>query len=338
MNRKQFIHKKPAYYRGQLLNEEDFRDEQRYHANARYRHNLNLHGWGIVHGLDVRHAGGNEIVVSPGFAVDGRGHEIDLRQEEKFQLPSNEANAVLVVSLHYEEDDAASAGADDSERNIRKCFGVVTVAPGAVEAAVILATIELDDKSHVSAQAIKPTNRRHMKTLLAPGSVTADSLDAHLKRGWLRMPFRPVPLPSDQEDAPPPFRVGPTEARAHREIDEKPNTKGAGGTMAISLAPGVTRVLRLRVAGEINDARLSVELFVGGWDKGAHKHIAKSILKQEIKSGPYDEIWHVKEGELNLETSTLSIELRSEAYVRVSLVAIEVTCDPSLLHVAHAEG
>ncbi|MCC8400465.1 hypothetical protein LJ655_00920 [Paraburkholderia sp. MMS20-SJTN17] len=338
MHKKQFIHKKPAYYRGQLLNEEDFRDEQRYHANARYRHNLNLHGWGIVHGLEVRHAGGNEIVVSPGFAVDGLGHEIDLRHEEKLQLPSNEANAVLVVSLHYEEDDVASAGDDDAERNTRKCYGVVTVEPGAVEAAVILATIVLDDKSHVSAQAIKTTNRRHMKTLLAPCSVTADSLDAHLKRGWLRMPFRPTPLPAENAVAPPPFRVGPTEARAHREIDEKPNDKGAAGTMAISLAPSVTRVLRLRVAGEINDARLSVELFLGGWDADARKHVAKSLLKQEIKSGPYDETWHIKEGDLHLETSTLSIEIRSEAYVRVSLVAIEVTCDPSLLHVATVEG
>lgn len=334
MNKKEFIHKKPAYYRGQLLSEEDFRNEQRYHANARYRHNLNLHGWGIVHGLDVRHAGGNEIVVSPGFAVDGRGHEIDLKQEVKLQFPSNEANAVLVVSLHYEEDEAAPAGADDSERNTRKCYGVVTVAPGAVEAAVILATIVLDDKSHVSAHAIRDTNRRHMKSLLAPGSVTADALDTHLKRGWLRMPFRPTPLPEDVEDAPPGFRVGPTEARAHREIDKKPNTKGAAGTMAISLAPSVTRVLRLRVAGEINDARLSVELFLGGWDAGARKHVAKSLLKHEIKGGPYDETWHIKEGDLHLETSTLSIEIRSEAYARVSLVAIEVTCDPSLLHVA----
>lgn len=331
MQKKQLIHKKPAFYRGQLLNEDDFRDEQRYHANARYRHNLNLHGWGIAYGLDVRHAGGNEIVISPGFAVDGRGHEIDLRQEEKLQLPSNEANAVLVVSLHYEEEDSPPSN-DDSERNTRKCFGVVTVAPGAPEAAVILATIELDEKSHVDAHAIKPTNRRPMKTMLAPGSVNADALDAHLKRGWLRMPFRPVALPSDQKDAPPPFRVGPTEARAHRQIDDQPNTRGAGGTMAIPLAPSVTRVLRLRVAGELNDARLSVELFIGGWDSDARKHVAKSVLKQEVKGAPYDQTWHVKEGDVHLEASTLTVEIRCDAYARVSLVAVEMTCDPALVH------
>jgi len=81
MQKRQLINKKPAYYRGQLLLEDDFIAEQRYHANARYRHSLNLHGWGIVRGLEVRHAGANEVVVSPGFAIDGRGHEIDLQRE-----------------------------------------------------------------------------------------------------------------------------------------------------------------------------------------------------------------------------------------------------------------
>ena len=57
-----------------------------------------------------------------------------------------------------------------------------------------------------------------------------------------------------------------------------------------------------------------------------------------VQFGPYDETWRIKEGDLHLETSTLSIEIRSEAYARVSLVAIEVTCDPSLLHVAAVEG
>jgi hypothetical protein len=324
MQKKQFIHKKPAYYRGQLLDEDDFRDEQRYHAGARYRHNLNLHGWGIVRGLEVRHAGGNEIVVSPGFAVDGRGHEIDLHDEEKIQLPTNEANAVLVVSLIYEEEDSPSPN-DESERNTRKCYGVVSVLPGAPEAAVILATIELDDKSHVDARAIKDTNRRHLKTMLAPGSVTAESLDAPLRCGWLRMPFRPVPLPAERgESAPPAFRVGPTEARSYHDDDERSGGKGAAGTMAIPVAPGVARILRFRVAGEVNEGRLSVELFIGGWDAGARKHVARSVLKHEIAEGPYDQTWTVRDGGLHLETSTVSVEVRCDAYARISLVALEV--------------
>jgi hypothetical protein len=102
--------------------------------------------------------------------------------------------------------------------------------------------------------------------------------------------------------------------------------------MEIPLAPSVTRVLRLRVAGELNDARLSVELFIGGWDAGARKHVVRSVLKHEVKGEPYDVTWHVREGELRPETSTLAVEIRSTGYARVSLVAVEVTCDPAIAH------
>lgn len=336
MQKRQLINKKPAYYRGQLLLEDDFIAEQRYHANARYRHSLNLHGWGIVRGLEVRHAGANEVVVSPGFAIDGRGHEIDLQREEKLDLSSNAANAVLVVSLVYDEEDTPAGG--DDERRTRKCYAVLSAAVGAAEAAVILATVELDDKSQVTPERITTANRRNLKTLLTPGCVSAKALDDHLRTGWLRMPFRPTPIPADKEEAPPAFRVGPTEARSHREIDRQPNTKGAAGTMAISLAPSVTRVLRLRVAGEQNEAQMTVELFIGGWDAQKSKHIARSVLKEEVKGGPYDRTWDIAGGDIHLETSTLSIEIRCSGYTRVSLVAVEVSCDPALLQVASVIG
>jgi len=337
MQKRQLLNKKPAYYRGQLLLEDDFIAEQRYHASARYRHSLNLHGWGIVRGLEVRHAGANEVVVSPGFAIDGRGHEIDLQHEEKLDVSSNSANSVLVVSLVYDEDDTPAGG--DDERRTRKCYAVLSATVGVAEAAVILASVELDDKSQVRPDAIKTTNRRYLKTLLTPGCVTARALDAHLRTGWLRMPFRPTPIPPDQEDAPPPFRVGPTEARSHRDIDGKPNTKGAAGTMAISLAPSVARVLRLRVAGEQNEAKMTVELYVGGWDAEKRKHIARSVLKEEVKGGgAYDRTWDIPGGDIHLETSTLSIEIHCDGYTRVSLVAVEVTCDPALLQVAPSIG
>lgn len=335
MHKKLLINKKPAYYRGQLLLEDDFIAEQRYHANARYRHSLNLHGWGVVRGLEVRHAGTNEIVVSPGFAIDGRGHEIELVQEEKLEVPSNSANSTLMASLVYDEDDAPAA---DSERRTRKCYAVLSLAVGVPEAAVVLASVELDEHSRVTAHGIGTTNRRTLKTPLSPGCVTARALDPHLRTGWLRMPFRPTAWPSDEQDAPPPFRVGPTEARSHREIKNEPNTQGAGGTMAISLAPGVTRVLKLRIAGAENDGRLKVELYIGGWDAANKRHVADVVLAEEVKGGPYDHTWDVSRGDIHLESSTLSIAIRADGYARVSLVAVEVTCDPALLQIAPALG
>lgn len=329
MHRKVLINKKPAYYRGQLLLEDDFIAEQQYHATARARHALNLHGWGVVRGLEVRHAGPNELGVSPGYAIDGHGHEIELGHEEKLEIPTNAPNAVLAVSIVYAEEDAGT----DSERRTRKCFAILSVEVGVAEASVVLASVELDEHSRVKARGVTNANRREMKTVLPADCVTARALDPHLRTGWYRMPFRPTALPDDEDDFRPPFRVGPTEARTHRDLNKKPNTDGAAGTMAIPLMPGVTRVLRLRVAGEQNDGKLLVELCIGGWDAHHRKHAFDRVLREEVKSGgPYDQTWDVSKGDIHLSTSTLSVVLRADAYVRVSLIAVEVTCDPALLH------
>jgi hypothetical protein len=55
------------------------------------------------------------------------------------------------------------------------------------------------------------------------------------------------------------------------------------------------------------------------------------VLHAEVKDGPYDRTWDVSKGDIHLETSTLSIGIRTNGYTRVSLVAVEVTCDPALL-------
>src|ERR1700694_3858176 len=106
MQKKQLLHEKPRYFRGQLLLEDDFIAEQRYHSDARYRHTLNLHGWGVVRGLEVTRVDQATIVVSPGFAIDGRGHEIELHQEERLNLSSVPAESLVAVSLVYEDDGA----------------------------------------------------------------------------------------------------------------------------------------------------------------------------------------------------------------------------------------
>jgi len=329
MQKKQLLHKKPGYFRGQLLLEDDFIAEQRYHANARYLHALNLHGWGVVRGLDVVRVDETTIAVSPGFAVDGRGHEIELQHEEKLSLSSAGAESLVVISLVYEEEVGAESGGEAGQR-VRNCYGVLSASVGVPEAAVVLASVQLNDRGHVAHDAIRVTNRRQLKTPIMPGSVNAAALDAHLRVGWLRMPFRPMPIPRDKEVPPPPFRVGPTEAHANREAE----ARGAAGSMAIVLPPGVTRVLRLRVAGEENETRMQVELLIGGWDPEKRKHIARNVLKVEVKPGAFDATWEIDKGELHPETSTLALEIRCDGYARVSLVAVQVTYDPGTPHTA----
>src|SRR5512134_240005 len=54
-------------------------DWEGYHLPLLRMHQAHLHGWGIASGLEVSvTAGGGEVEVQPGVAVDGRGELIAL--------------------------------------------------------------------------------------------------------------------------------------------------------------------------------------------------------------------------------------------------------------------
>ncbi len=324
MRKKQLISKKPAYFQGQLLLKDDFVDEQKFHIDDRARHNLNLHGWGVVRGLEVTAAGDSSVSISAGYAVDGRGREILINEAETLELSAFPPSSLLYVTASYETEQPSK------DRPRIECYGVLAASTGTEEAAVALATVQLDARGKLKPESIGTAGRRQLRTLLSPGSVTAEILDENLRKGWLRMPFRPIEIPQDQENAQPAFRVGITEARAHKENEDgSPNTKGAGGTMGIPLQPGVTRVHRLRIAGESNDKKLTVTLLRGGWDPRSKKHVGKEdgdkLVAQQISGGPYDVTYEIAEGHLDAEMNTLSVEIRSTSYCSVSLVAVEVS-------------
>lgn len=72
---------RPSFYDGQRLGAQDFLDEQRYHIDARRRHQLGAHTWGVVHGLSLDEEaveGTDEVTVtlSPGLMVDGYGRSV----------------------------------------------------------------------------------------------------------------------------------------------------------------------------------------------------------------------------------------------------------------------
>jgi hypothetical protein len=324
MQKKQLMTRKIAYEHGQLLLADDFIGEQQYHTHARYRHSVNLHGTGVVRGLEVTRAGDHSVSVSPGFAVDGKGREIELREAEVLELQGLQADASVSVTLGYRTE---RQDKDHEHDRTIDCYAVLRVASGVDEGDIVLATLQLDGQGRLGPQGIGTQARQRYRTLIAPGSVTASSLDDTLRKGWLRMPFRPIAIPQDQSDAQPPFRVGPTETVAHKELDNKPNTRGAGGTMAILLPPQARCIHSLRVAGSANEKKITVELFKGGWDAQRKKHVAVQLLKHEISEGAYDETVPIPQehAEVHLESSTLSLELRSQGYARVSLIAIELS-------------
>ena len=78
------------YYRGKLLTERDFSDEQQYLRDRARLHTLALHGWGVVCGLRVKphpYCPDLRLVVEEGLAIDCCGREIRVLEEATIELP-----------------------------------------------------------------------------------------------------------------------------------------------------------------------------------------------------------------------------------------------------------
>jgi hypothetical protein len=84
--------RRPSFYAGQLIDEKTLQAEQDYHRGIQRRHNLELHGVGIVRGLGVRVDASTDeqqrrLHIDPGYAIDGYGREIMLSQAVALALP-----------------------------------------------------------------------------------------------------------------------------------------------------------------------------------------------------------------------------------------------------------
>jgi hypothetical protein len=304
MEKRQLIGTRPHYYRGQLLLEDDFLAEQDYHAAARRRHALNLHGWGVVRGLEVTASGDAAVSIGPGFAVDGAGHEIELRDAVVLDLSAGQGGTALAITVVF-EDEPVAAGGDEQRR--RNCYGVVRASTAPADAAVLLATVRLDERGKVSPAGIDSAKRRQV-----PGTA---------RRGWIRAPFRPVALlpEKNKPDAkvPPPFLVGATRAEATSE--------GAGGTMAIPLPPETNRAHRLRIAGEENQRGMRVQLWICGWNPIDRTHAKRAALDQRIEAdSPFDRTFDI-DTDFDPEHSAISLEIHSNGRCMISLVAVELS-------------
>jgi hypothetical protein len=85
------------FFDGMLLTGDEMRVEQDYCRRMRYLHNQ-LHGYGVVEGLEVTvDRKGNEIRVSPGWALDAQGREIVLAQERCLPLDKHRVADVVVA-------------------------------------------------------------------------------------------------------------------------------------------------------------------------------------------------------------------------------------------------
>jgi hypothetical protein len=324
------IEQRPHYYRGQLLLEDDFLAEQNYHVNARLRHNLHLHGWGIVHGLTVSRESAVSIKIAPGFAVDVLGREILVNEFQHITVTGFGPNEQVTVRLIYQEvEDSLEAG-DDRDQKRKACYASITVQRASEKnEALILAGIQLDQQGQIGENAINYDGTTYLR-ILAPGSITRKELHPELRTGWVRMPFRPYPLaniPEKENEMPPSFRVGATEALSPDPKVTGEKDRGAAGTMAIPIPPNATRVTRLRIAGSQNEGEILIELLKGGWDTGKKKHVREKILEKRITSVSdekwFEETFPIENTTLDSEYNTLCLWLKGTRRTSVSMVAVE---------------
>jgi hypothetical protein len=319
------IARKPSYRHGQLLLENDFIAEQQFHSHARQQHARKMHGFGVVEGLEVTRAGEMAITVSAGYAVDRRGHEIELRGPETLELHGLGPGAVAWVTIGYRTEHAEKA--QESENRL-DCLAFLRVATGVEPNDVRLARVRLDDRGRLEHHGIDPAERDRLRTALAPGSVTAEALDAELRADWLTMSFHPIGLPPDEPDFRPPFRVGATRAMAPKEYNDSPNDNGAAGTMTIVLPPGIRHIHRLMVAGEEAERKVTAKLVKGGFDPHSMRHLREEILTMEIPPpGPFCREAEVREKHRSMHDRhrTLAVDIRSDGFSSISLVALHVS-------------
>lgn len=91
---------RPTYFVGKLLSVEDFQQEQDYHRQkGRLRNRLQF-GQGVIAGLRVR-VEQNELVVSPGLALDCQGNELVVDVEHR--QPLNAVSGRHFVAITYTE-------------------------------------------------------------------------------------------------------------------------------------------------------------------------------------------------------------------------------------------
>lgn len=88
------------FFTGRLLTAEDLSLEQEYFREKLKRHNRNLHGFGVVFGLDVSRRA-SEVIISSGLALDCVGNELVVPEPTKLTLPDR--GETIFISLEFVE-------------------------------------------------------------------------------------------------------------------------------------------------------------------------------------------------------------------------------------------
>ena len=156
---------RPRYFFGQVIGVDDLEQEQLYHRETARRHNRLLHGWGIVHGLEVDEAthGTKEVTISPGYALDRHGQEIVIPTSVTVDLSGHTAGTTVYVAVRYDEclERPVPTPLGQEYTRIRETFAVeVSSRPPRQKHLVVLADVELGRSGRVAN--VRCARRRHV--------------------------------------------------------------------------------------------------------------------------------------------------------------------------------
>jgi hypothetical protein len=173
-------HKRLNYYTGQLLNAEDFKDEQQYHVDALRSHNRNLHTWGIARGLNVEKIGTKNVTISMGMAIDSLGRQIVLDKLREIDLSQSTA-ASLYLTISYKEEQTDFREGEGEKAYTRTSEDCVieydTNEPDELSMKLILAKL-IFDREKDTLSYIDLEERRNVKSI--GGDIEVNSIDFSL--------------------------------------------------------------------------------------------------------------------------------------------------------------
>lgn len=103
------------FLEGMSLTPEDLHVEQTYFREKHRLHNRSLHGFGIVSGLEVDQRR-NQLVITPGLALDCQGNEILVAEPVELTLPETLSATSIFLCIRYSEREAKPASTKETSQ------------------------------------------------------------------------------------------------------------------------------------------------------------------------------------------------------------------------------
>ncbi len=317
---------RPNYFTGQLLDQQDFQDEQSYHLALERNHGATLHTFGILSGLELLRIDDVTVAISPGAALDTDGCSLVLSAAQTLPLHPANANATSFITLSYaeefQESDASTENPGSYIRHAELCVLSEEIeAPRPDSSALLLGRVQF---TAGKIAAIDISMRPLAGARLAPGSVGATELAAsaitlaklrpELRSGWVRLAFKPSSFVEPSKTAQD-FYVGVTKTYCDQ--------RGAKGTISIPVPIMADRLKTFVIAGERNTAGLQLELDRSGWDTTHNVHEKTTLLSTTVAPAtPFYQTFAINK-QLDPANHCVALYVEATGESSISLIAAE---------------